>query len=159
MRLKDLIPFGERQGQELVKIRDPFTSLRREIDSLFDRTFTTFPNLPFGAENISIDVIDRDKELLIKADIPGIAEEDVSVHLLNDVLTIQGEKKQEKKKEKENYYMMERSYGNFIRSITLPFRVEPSKVDAEVEKGVLSIKIPKSQEAMESVKEIKIKRK
>jgi HSP20 family protein len=131
---------------------DPFLSLHREINRMFDDVFRGTGMQPATGDsqgrslvNASIDVAETDKEIRITAELPGVAEQDVEVMLQDDLLTIRGEKKQERKDEKESYHFVERSYGRFQRSIRLPFQADPEQVQARFENGVLTVTVPKSE--------------
>ena len=89
-----------------------------------------------------VDVSETDRELKICAELPGVSEKDVEVRLEDDVLVIRGEKKFERKDEKESYHFMERSYGTFQRSIRIPFQVNPDEVKADFHNGVLTVTLP-----------------
>lgn len=133
---------------------DPFLSLHREMNRLFDDTFRGI-GLPVAAGgqsqgelgnfvHASMNVSETDKEISITAELPGVKEQDIDVNLDDDVLTIRGEKKFERKDEKENFHFVERSYGTFQRSLRLPFAVNPDQVQARFENGVLTVVVPKS---------------
>jgi HSP20 family protein len=93
-----------------------------------------------------MDVSETDGELKICAELPGVSESDVDIRLEDDVLVIRGEKKFERKDEKENYHFVERSYGTFQRALRLPGPIEPERVQARFENGVLTVTVPKSQQ-------------
>lgn len=92
---------------------------------------------------IKMDVVERDKEFLIKADVPGIPKEEIKVTIENGILTIKGERKQEKEEEKGGFRRVERSYGMVQRSLRLPQNVDSSNVQAKYEHGVLNVQLPK----------------
>ena len=89
------------------------------------------------------DIKETEKEFVVKVDLPGIDEKDISLTIRDGVLTLRGEKKSERKGEDENYYLMERSHGSFHRSILLPENVDQNKVAASFDKGVLTVTLPK----------------
>jgi HSP20 family protein len=91
----------------------------------------------------------------VKAEVPGMDAKDISISLTGDVLTIKGEKKQEKEEKEEDYHVVERCYGSFSRSIRLPAEVESGKVEASYKHGILRITLPKSEKV--KAKEVKIK--
>jgi HSP20 family protein len=91
----------------------------------------------------SVDVFEKDGNLVIKAELPGMKQEDIDVSVEGDMLNIKGEKKTEKEVKEENYYQSECSYGSFLRSIPIPSTVDASKVAAEYEDGVLQVTLPK----------------
>jgi len=89
-----------------------------------------------------VDVLEREGHFVVRADLPGLSKEDVKVEVSDNMLTIQGERKQEKKEEREGYCYSECSYGSFYRAIPLPEGAEPSKATAEFRKGVLEVAVP-----------------
>lgn len=129
---------------------EPLNSLHREMNRLFDEVMGS--GLPMGAPgggtvmDARMDVAETDREIRICAEMPGVAEEDIDVSLSDDVLTIRGEKRFDKKDEKENYHFIERAYGTFQRSLRLPYRVNPEQVRATFENGVLTVTLPKTGE-------------
>jgi HSP20 family protein len=145
---------------------DPFNALRSDMNRLFDRfTGGSFPSLPhlFGSAMsedailMDVDVRDNGKEIVIEAELPGVEEEDLSVSMSDGVLTIKGEKKFEHEEEKEDYQRMDRYYGNFRRSMRLPDSIDDEKIEAKLNKGVLTVKIAKRSEAVKEERKIKIK--
>ena len=139
--------------------RDPFNDFKREINSLIDRAFSGYSVPEIGHGDLNIDVYDKGHELEIKVEVPGVAEEDVSISVQENNLIITGEKKSESKQEKNNFYMLERVYGSFMRSIPLPFKINGDKVIADLDKGVLTILIPKPKQPESTAKAIKIRKK
>ena len=103
----------------------------------------------------TLDVSETKNDLVVKAEIPGIDPKDIDISLANEMLTIKGEKKQEKEEKEENYHLIERSYGSFARTIRLPREVQSDKISASYKNGILKVTLPKSEEAKK--KEIKIK--
>lgn len=93
-----------------------------------------------------IDLYNGKDELIVKAELPGMKKEDVKVSLIENILTIEGERKLENEKKKDNYYKIERSYGAFARSIYLPAEVKSDKINASYKDGVLEIHLPKVEE-------------
>ena len=126
------------------------TSLQKEMNRLFDRFFEPawdeFPVLA-GEWTPRLDVSDTKEALIVKAEVPGIEPKEIHVSLQDQVLTIKGEKKQEKEEKDEHYYRMERSYGSFQRSLRLPVPVAGEKVTAKFKDGVLTITLPKTPAA------------
>ncbi|TKB89650.1 MAG: Hsp20/alpha crystallin family protein [Nitrospira sp.] len=104
----------------------------------------------------SVDVSETDGEYQIKAEIPDVKKEDVKVTLEDGVLTIQGERKHEKEEKGKKYHRVERSYGSFARSFTLPDLVDEEKVRAEFKDGVLNLQLPKSEKAKPKAIEVKV---
>ena len=104
----------------------------------------------------NVDIVESEDSYQIHAELPGITEEEVNVSLNNNVLTLSGEKKQEIKDEKDNFVRVERTYGKFERSFSLPSNIVADKVDASYKDGVLTVTIPKAEEAKS--RQIKISR-
>ncbi len=132
---------------------DPFLSLHREMNRLFDDVLRGSFGVPVqsgeqgrGMMMPHMDVSETENEVRICAELPGVSEKDVDVSLSGDVLTIRGEKKFERKDDTENYHFMERSYGTFQRSLRLPYAVDPDQVQASFENGVLTVTLPKGKE-------------
>ena len=127
-----------------------FTTLQKEIDRLFERfwepKWDEFPALA-GEWTPSLDLSETKDALVVKAEIPGIEPKEIEVSLQDQVLTIKGEKRQEKEEKDEHYFRMERSYGGFVRSIRLPVPVDGSKVSATFKNGLLTVKLPKTPAA------------
>ena len=150
----------------------PFESLRREIDRLFD-DFRPFDwRLPraragFGFElpklaaewklAPAMDLVEKEKEYEISAELPGIDEKNVEIKLANGMLTIKGEKNEEKEEKQKDYYLSERRFGSFQRSFAVPEGVDADKIEASFTKGVLSVKLPKSAAAQSAEKKITVK--
>jgi HSP20 family protein len=105
----------------------------------------------------AVDISEHDDEYLVKVELPGVNKEDVKITLESNILTIRGEKKQEKETKNENYHRVERNYGSFQRSFTLPTVVKSDKIDAVYKDGVLSISLPKAEEAKPKQIEVKVK--
>ena len=139
----------------------PFRDLeriKREIDRVWDSFFETKPVVKTGEPGEwfpSLDVTETKDDIVVKAEIPGMEAKDIDISLNNDILTIKGEKKQEKEEKQQNYHLVERTYGNFIRMDRLPGEVKSDNINASYKNGVLNISLPKSEEAKK--KEVKIK--
>ena len=141
---------------------DPFVSFRRSIDRMFDEFFNGAlagrPGFsPLGAFGPSVDVDDTDKEIVVKAELPGLDEKDFEVTLAGDVLTIKGEKKVENESRNGGSYNFERRFGSFSRSVRLPFEASDNQVDAKYDKGVLTIRLPKPAGVQRQVKRIEVR--
>jgi HSP20 family protein len=104
----------------------------------------------------SVDISEDDKEWLIKADLPQVKKEDVKVTVENGVLTVTGERKFEKEEKDKKYHRIERSYGNFFWSFTLPEGAEGAKVSAQFKDGVLEVRLPKNEKAKSKAVEVKV---
>jgi len=94
----------------------------------------------------AMDLVEEDDNFVLRADLPGVREEDVNIELEDNVLTISGERKAEHEDRKEGYYRVERAVGAFSRSLTLPEGVDPERIEAQFENGVLTVRIPKPEE-------------
>jgi len=92
----------------------------------------------------TIDVMEKDDKYIVKADLPGMKEEDVDVSVVGDALVIKGERKEESEVKEEDYYCCERSYGSFSRSVALPSNVDADKIEADYSDGVLEVTLPKA---------------
>jgi len=103
-----------------------------------------------------LDVLEDDQALSIKAELPGLKKEDIKIKVRDGVLTLSGEKKFEDEQKKENYYRIERSYGTFARSFTLPTTVDSSAIEAIMKDGVLELRVPKKPEAQEKEVDIQV---
>lgn len=104
----------------------------------------------------SVDISEDDKEWLVKADLPEVKKEDVKVTVQDGVLVISGERKFEKEEKNKKYHRIERSYGNFVRSFTLPDGADGAKVAAEFKDGVLKVHLPKNEKARPKAIEVKV---
>lgn len=123
---------------------------RPDVD-FFGRSFEDFglPS-PFSEETgftPALNVSETEKELIVKAEVPGMDRKDINISLSRNLLTVKGQKKQEKEDENENYHIVERCYGRFSRTIRLPFEVEADNVNATCKDGVLKITLPKLETA------------
>lgn len=124
----------------------------KEIEELFGRswprpTIRTGQLLGVGDWNPRVDISENDGQYLVKADIPGVAKEDIKITVDNDVLTIQGERKQEQEEENKHFHRVERFYGSFIRSFTLPDDADAAALKAVAQEGQLTVTIPKKASA------------
>jgi HSP20 family protein len=140
----------------------PFGLLRQEMNRLFDNFFGGFEIEPFtggrlAAFSPSVDIKESDKEIRVSAELPGMDDKDVNVLLSKGSLTITGEKKEEKEDKGKDYYRMERSYGSFSRTIPLPAEVDTDKVKADFKKGLLTVTLPKTAQAIKQTKKIAVK--
>ncbi len=148
MKMKNLLPAISQSKDN----DHPFDSLQREMNNLFDDFFRGFDLTPRGfyAKGIgsfkpSVDVRENEKEIIIRAELPGVDEKDIEVSVTNDSVTIKGEKKEDKEDKGKNYYYMERSYGSFNRVIPLSVEIESGNASAGFKNGVLNITLPKSE--------------
>jgi len=140
----------------------PFSAFQKEMNRLFDdfsRDFSIAPFHSFGERQVfspSIDVKEDEKEVRVKAELPGMDEKDIELLLTENTLTLQGEKKEEKEDKGEGYHHMERTYGSFRRVIPVPAGIDAKKVTAVFKNGVLTVFLPKTAEAKAKGKKIPV---
>jgi len=160
---------AKQESKEIVKTEparalSPFEEMERRFEDLFRRPFSLmepswWPRLRMTEmQEVSpmVDIFEEGDNLVVKAEIPGMKKEDIEVNLTADMVTISGEKKQEEKVEKKDYYRLERSYGSFTRSFRLPKEVQTDKAKATFKEGVLEVKVPKTEEAKKKEKKIPV---
>jgi HSP20 family protein len=152
----------------------PFDNFRQEIERLFDDfgipawrspfrrsgfDFAPFWNreLASPAAGPAVDIAETEKTYEITAELPGMDEKNVEVKFSDGVLTIKGEKQEEKEEKKKDYYLTERSYGSFQRAFQVPDGVDTDKIEANFKNGVLAVTMPKSAEAQKTAKKITVK--
>jgi HSP20 family protein len=140
-----MVPFGDLFGV------NPF-ALMREFTKEINRAFSTSSSGEFASEvwTPAVEVKEANGNFLITAELPGIKTEDVKVEVTDEALTIQGDREQEKKEEKEGVYHSERSYGRFYRSIPLPDGAKTDQIKAEMNNGILEIKVPVAETKQKS---------
>ncbi len=150
MTVVKLKPSGEMDFNKKLK------KFFEDFDSPF---FSEWGLKPFNSNAFTprVDVTEDNSNLYVNAEIPGVDKKDIKINVVGDVLTISGEKKSEQKDESKNYYRIERTGGSFTRSFTLPAEVIVDKIDAEYKDGVLSITLPKTEEAKVVEKQIEVK--
>lgn len=147
---------------ELPKVLSPFSEMERMMEDFFRRPFSMFPSMwpkmGFAEEELSpaVDIFEQEDSVVVKAELPGMKKEDISVELNDGFLRIAGEKKREEKIERKDYYRMERSVGSFERRISLPAGIETEKTKASFKDGMLEITIPKTEEAKKKERKVKI---
>ena len=131
---------------------DPFRDLRSlqdEVNRLFSTNLSRAyddEGIARGAWNPSVDIYENKDQIVLEAELPGMKREDFDLSIENNVITLRGERRFDKKDEGDNYHRVERSYGSFTRSFTLPQTVQPENVAAEYRNGVLRVKMPKREE-------------
>ena len=141
--------------KEETRLDTPLGEMERYFDRFFRHPFSlmtpgwplrefSFPKL--GEISPSVDIFEEGGEMVVKAELPGIAKENLNVSITENTLTITGEKKQEEKVEKKDYHRIERSYGSFTRSFRLPDNVNGDKAKASFKDGVLEVRVPKTKE-------------
>jgi HSP20 family protein len=145
----------------LIRRTDPL----RELATMPERMRRLFEDFPFAfrgrEERLApvawappVDIYETEGEIVVKAEVPGMSKDDVSLEVRNGVLTLRGERKSEREVKEENYYCAECAYGTFQRSFTLPTNVDEGKTNASLKNGILEIHLPKKEEARP--KQIKI---
>lgn len=139
---------------------DPFRDLRNlqdEVNRLFASSFSRNDSneLMRGAWSPSVDIFENKDQIVLEAELPGMKPEDVEISIENNILTLHGERKFEKKDEGDNFHRVERSYGSFTRSFTLPPTVSSENAVAEFENGILRLTLAKREEAKPRRIEIK----
>ncbi|HMA16647.1 MAG: Hsp20/alpha crystallin family protein [Bacteroidota bacterium] len=164
MALRDLAPWHHGKGAAPTSLGD----LQREVDRVFESFWSGFGTPSLLRENggalagitldVKIDASEDDKAYHVTAELPGLSEKDVEVTFADNTLTISGEKKEEKEVKEENYHRRERSFGSFRRAFTLPAEVDEEKISASFKDGVMTIDLPKSQQAQKKAKKITIER-
>lgn len=136
-------------------------NMQREINRMFDSffrgaaadddAFVTSDWIP------AVDIAEHDNEYLVKLELPGVSKDDVKITMQNNILSVRGEKKNEKDSKGSNYHRVERSYGAFQRTFALPSTVKADRIDASYSDGILTIVLPKAEEARAKQIEVKVK--
>lgn len=168
MSVRDLIPWGRSNGNQVPSLwrdddRDPFLSLHREVNRLFEDVVQAFDSrLPvfgrfasFAGRWPSVEISDNGKEITVTAEMAGLEEKDIEVLIDDGGLTLRGEKRSET--EDKDKHFSERFYGRFERRIPVDIDIVQDKVDARFKNGVLTVTLPKSEKARSQVKRIAIK--
>ena len=147
--------------RDLTAFPSDVLSMQREINKMFDSFFRGSAGedgfMTASAWTPAADIAEHDDAYVVKAELPGITKEDVKITVQDNVLTIRGEKKQESESKGSSYHRVERTYGSFQRSFTLPTSVKSDKIDAAFKDGILSITMPKAEEAKPKQIEVKVK--
>ena len=124
--------------------------MERRLDEIFGRPFLPREWRRFPVEEKewlpAVEMFEKEDKFVVRAELPGMRQEDVDISVTDDTLTIKGEKKSESEVKEENYYFSERAYGSFFRSIAIPSNVDAKKIDACFEDGVLEVSMPKAAE-------------
>lgn len=146
---------------DLSSLSSDMFNMQREFNRLFDsflRGGTQYDESMFTSNWIpSVDIVEKQDEYLVEIELPGVRKEDVKITLESNVLTIRGEKKHESEKKEDQYHRVERSYGAFQRSFTLPLTVKGDKIDASYKDGILQIHLPKAEEAKPKAIDVRVK--
>lgn len=163
MNISDLVPWRERRAIQRRNGDDMISSMRQEMDRLFDDFFRSWDPQRLDAEegsliNPALNLAETDEVIEATMELPGLSQEDIEITLSRDGLTITGEKKEEGEEQGKNYFRRERSYGYFRRIIPLPVdAVEADRVEAAFDKGVLKVTMPKKEAAKGQARRIEVK--
>lgn len=158
MKVRSMLPtlWGESVAERM-----PFRALQQEVDRLFNDFTSDLPVIGRWNGNanlaVKVDVAETEKTLEVIAELPGVNEKDIDVSLAGDILTIKAEKKSDKEEKTKDYHLVERSYGTFQRSMQLPFKADPAKIEAKFDKGVLKLVVQKPVEAQTKAQKIEVK--
>ncbi|MBF0187737.1 MAG: Hsp20/alpha crystallin family protein [Magnetococcales bacterium] len=140
---------------------DPFRSVRglqQEINRLFDMDFDTNQTRGMVSEwDLRVDVREDEEGYHLTADLPGMNQEDIHVHVENGRLTLSGERRFEHEEKKDDYRRVERAYGRFSRSFQIPTATDATKIEASYRNGVLEVTLPKAEQAKPRAIEVKVK--
>lgn len=162
MALGSLIPFNRDSDVAPAGTRDPFASLRRDMDRMFDEFVRGWPVTDTlsatGLMTPRVDVVETGKGLEITAELPGIEEKDIQLDLADDVLTLKAERSREREESDESrrYHVVERAQGTFMRQFVIPFEADADKVKARFRNGILEVAVPRSATAQKPIKRIKV---
>lgn len=169
--MKDLIPWRKKETNvaRANDQEDQIATLQRRMNNMFEDFFADFGGLlgerPFHVmktadnpwfESPNFEVSETDEEFRVKAELPGLDEKDIEVNVERDTVTIRGEKRREQEEKKRNYHLSEVSYGQFSRTFALPDGVDREKAKAQFKKGVLTLTLPKTEQAKTERKRIEI---
>ena len=149
--------FMRRFSEEMDRLFEDFGFGHGWVAPGFERRLDHLGVLAGTAWAPQVEVLERDNELMIRADLPGMTKDDIKVDIADNAVVIRGERKSEREENEEGYYRSERSYGSFYRRIPLPSRVKAEEANADFRNGVLEITMPATQAAEEKRREIEIK--
>lgn len=166
MKIKELIPWNSPKNNGIFRsdMDRSLFAMQKEMNRMFDAfSRSLFDFTPMSRDmslhksiTPKVDVVETNKDVRVTAELPGMEEKDIEVNLSRDTLVIKGEKKAEVEGKKENCYMMERAYGAFQRVISVSPEIDKDKVEAKFKNGVLTVTLPKSEEAQKEVKKVAI---
>lgn len=146
--------------RDLAAFPSEISSLQRDMNRIFDNFFrggSEEPALINAAWLPAVDVAEEDNQYVVKVELPGVNKDDVNISLESNILTIRGEKKTEQESKGRNYHRVERSFGCFHRSFTLPTRVNIDQIDAVFKDGILTVTMPKADEAKPKQIEVRVR--
>jgi HSP20 family protein len=163
---------GAGNGAPVRGVRNPLAGLRGEIDRLFDDFSANLPRLPFGRRDLepfrrfqtslgvaapAIDLVEKENEFELTAELPGMEERDIELFVAGGVLTIRGQKREQREERRADYYVSERRYGSFQRSFQLPEDADVEQIAASFRRGVLTITLPKAPKVKRQQRKIAIR--
>ena len=141
----------------LVRFNSPRFLLDNVFDNFFRGDIQDNSGLGLSTWTPAVDIAEQENEYLVKLELPGINKDDVKITVESNVLTVRGEKKQDQEVKEDNYHRVERTYGSFQRSFRLPNTVRAERIDASYKDGILTISLPKAEEAKPKQIEVKVK--
>lgn len=148
-------------GRDLAMFPTDILNMQRGINKMFDSFFRGSAqddgDLSPSVWTPAVDVAEHDNEYIVKVELPGVARDDVKITMQENILTIRGEKKQEKETKDSDFHRVERSYGSFQRSFTLPTHVKNDRIEASFKDGILTVNVPKAEEAKPKQIEVRVK--
>lgn len=163
-----LLPMWNRERKDMMsrwneEFGTPLAGLQRDVNRIFEEVWNRWDR-SFGESGAFLsfrsphtDVAETDEGFEITAELPGLDEKDVEVTMSGDALIIRGDKKAERKEKRKDYYLSERAFGAFYRAIPLPAGVDWNRAEARFDRGVLTVHLPKTADAMEQVKRIEVR--
>jgi HSP20 family protein len=152
--MKSLIPIGRDSFLARTEA-NPLAMLQQEMDRLFDGFSKSFTGLSSRTLMPSMDLAETEKEIELTAELPGMEEKDVQLNVVDNQLTIRGEKKNQREEKEKDYHLVERNYGSFVRTVDLPPGVDLDSIKAVMSKGVLKVTVPKPAPAQAKKIEVK----
>lgn len=168
MSINDLMPWSWGRKHLPITHREdehPVALLHRDLNKVFEEFYRSFESAPYGEVQLGfsevaprIDMAETEKEIKVTAELPGMNEDDVEITLSRDMVTIRGEKKEQKEEALKGHYRMERRYGMFSRSLPLPCEIDEDRAAATFKNGVLHLTLPKTSDTQRSAKTIPIKK-
>jgi HSP20 family protein len=155
--MRTLVPFSWARELSRPNTADPFAVLQSEVNKIFEGFGRFGPMQESAGASPKLDVSETADAIEVHAEMPGVAEKDIELTLTGDVLTIKGEKREDRDEKNRDFHLVERSYGAFARSVRLPFTADPNAAKANFDKGVLTVSIPKPKDQREKSARIPIK--
>lgn len=148
-------------SRELAAFPTDILNMQREVNKMFNSFFRGDTQDDGGmipsVWTPAVDVAEHENQYVVKVELPGVTKDDVKITIQENVLTIRGEKKQETETKDSNFHRVERSYGSFQRSFSLPTHVKNEKIEASYKDGILTVTLPKAEEAKPKQIEVKVK--